>query len=235
MWRRRHQQLWVNQWGLKESEWVSPRPQRGKEGIRFKHRRVRRKRHCEKLQGAALFHQTLNMKKKKNPPKSVSFKFYWCSYKNALVVQCTDGAVARDGVQLTVAECLSRIPCLLILPHWLQLMGTANPWWFNQRNDGRLARYFTAIYCKRDGVLLMTPLLLSLPLPCLPLFSWSHFFFSINKRSLSHLYTNYIALFSLCSLSLCCLLPRCSSQIRRTRGLRVKPPQYRLHLCIIFL
>lgn len=154
-------------------------------------------------------------------------------------MQCTDGAVARDGVQLTVAECLSRIPCLLILPHWLQLMGTANPWWFNQCNDGRLARYFTAIYCKRDGVLLMTPLPLSpspLALPCLPLFSRSHFFFSINKRSLSHLYTNYIAFFrsalrpSAASSSLAC-----SSQISRTRGLRVKPPQYRLHLCIIFL
>ena len=146
------------------------------------------------------FIKRLIWKKKKNPPKSVSFKFYWCSYKNALVVQCTDGAVARDGVQLTVAECLSRIPCLLILPHWLQLMGTANPWWFNQRNDGRLARYFTAIYCKRDGVLLMTPLLLSLPLPCLPLFSWSHFFFFHQQTlpfTLVHkLYSPFFALLS---------------------------------------
>lgn len=66
---------------------------------------------------------------------------------------------SQDEVQLAAAQSLRRIACQLILPHWLQLMGKLNPLWFNQRNDGRLARYFTAIYC--NSVLLMT----LLPLP----------------------------------------------------------------------
>lgn len=64
-------------------------------------------------------------------------------------------------------------------------MGTPNPRWFNQRNDGRLARYFTAIYCKRDGVLLMTPLPFSTHPPLVCLFSLDHTFFSPSTLSSS--------------------------------------------------
>lgn len=37
------------------------------------------------------------------------------------------------------------ILCLLIGPHWSKLMGRPDPRWYNQANDGRLVRYFTAI------------------------------------------------------------------------------------------
>lgn len=141
-------------------------------------------------------------------------------------MQSTDGAVAPDEVQLTVVERLSRIPCLLILPHWLQLMGTPNPWWFNQRNDGRLARYFTAIYCKRDGVLLMTPL--PLPLSAPPLltlsFPWSHVF---HQQILSISFTLVHKQYGLYFLSLLTFPPRSpprrlpqQRRISKTRGLR---------------
>lgn len=34
------------------------------------------------------------------------------------------------------------ILCLLIGPHWSELMANPSPLWYNQANDGRLARYF---------------------------------------------------------------------------------------------
>lgn len=156
-------------------------------------------------------------------------------------MQSTDWAVAQNKVQLTVAECLSRIPCLLILPHWLQLMGTPNPWWFNQCNDGRLARYFTTIYCKRDGVLLMTPLPLS-PHPPFSLslsFPWPHFFH--QQTTHFNTCTQTVQPFHL-TPSLFTFPPRslpsyaeADKQNQRTQASQTATLQTRLHLCIMCL
>lgn len=122
------------------------------------------------------------------------------------------------GAAADVAERLSRIPCLLIFAHWLQLMGMPNPRWFNQCNDGRLARYFTAIYCKWDGVLLMTPLPFSAHPPLSVSFPWSQFFF-FSSNNLFHTCTHTSPPLgsSLCFLLLH-RLPQ-QRQISKTRGL----------------